>query len=570
MWFGTAAGLARYDGYRFKVFRSTDNGSASLPDNYIEKIVEDSEGRLWIRTGENGYVIYNWDTESFVCDVRSRMWDIGIDGTPRYVFVDKQKNTWFAIDGKGCYCYRPGEKNAVSLPFGEKGIPEGVIIDMAECKDGILLVYDNGRVICIDRETVRVKWTLTDIAEHMGTRTDIFFLYVDKDEDLWIYGAPGVWAYDLSDRKWHSQWNFSDRGQAHIVAVAQDKQGRIWFGKDQDGIDIWNKATGETVSLTYDVDDERGLPNNTINVLYEDEGGVMWIGTYKKSVAYYDEGIFKFGINHLGDINCLEESNDGSLWLGTNDAGLIRWNPKTDEKKLYAYSPGGNSIASNVIVSLLQAKDGRLWIGTFWEGLDCFDGNRFVHYRNRPGDDNSLANNNVWSLAEDKNGNIWIGTLGGGLQCLNPGTGEFTTYKISNSGIISNHIASLCMSRDNRLIIGTSSTGVSIMDLTTRKITNLVGNESGSIRFSNQSINQVYEDSRGLIWVGTREGLNLYNPKNDHLQVVPLSQNDSRVFITGIVEDDNKNMWVTTANGVVNVIPSIDTKTEIILSTIQV
>ena len=41
MWFGTAAGLARYDGYRFKVFRSTDNGSASLPDNYIEKIVED-------------------------------------------------------------------------------------------------------------------------------------------------------------------------------------------------------------------------------------------------------------------------------------------------------------------------------------------------------------------------------------------------------------------------------------------------------------------------------------------------------------------------------------------------
>ena len=101
-------------------------------------------------------------------------------------------------------------------------------------------------------------------------------------------------------------------------------------------------------------------------------------------MAYYDEGIFKFGINHLGDINCLEESNDGSLWLGTNDAGLIRWNPKTDEKKLYAYSPGGNSIASNVIVSLLQAKDGKLWIGTFWEGLDCFDGNRFVHYRNRP------------------------------------------------------------------------------------------------------------------------------------------------------------------------------------------
>lgn len=61
----------------------------------------------------------------------------------------------------------------------------------------------------------------------------------------------------------------------------------------------WIKATGETVSLTYDVDDERGLPNNTINVLYEDEGGVMWIGTYKKSVAYYERA-FKFGITTWG------------------------------------------------------------------------------------------------------------------------------------------------------------------------------------------------------------------------------------------------------------------------------
>ena len=245
------------------------------------------------------------------------------------------------------------------------------------------------------------------------------------------------------------------------------------------------------------MDDERGLPNNTINVLYEDEGGVMWIGTYKKSVAYYDEGIFKFGINHLGDINCLEESNDGSLWLGTNDAGLIRWNRRRMKetvciltgRKLYCFECHCKFVASKGRQTLDRDILGRI-------GL--FRRQSLRALPNRPGDDNSLANNNVWSLAEDKNGNIWIGTLGGGLQCLNPGTGEFTTYKISNSGIISNHIASLCMSRDNRLIIGTSSTGVSIMDLTTRKITNLVGNESGSIRFSNQSINQVYEDSRGI------------------------------------------------------------------------
>lgn len=561
MWFGTASGLARYDGYRFKVFYSSDNDPASLPNSYIEKITEDGEGRLWIRTGESGYVIYNWDTEDFVRDVRSYMWDIGIDGTPRFVFVDSRKNMWFAVDGKGCYRYRPGEKKAEVLSFGGKGMPEGIVMDIVECKDGVVVVYDNGHVLCIDREEVKVKWELTDIMKEMGTRTEIFFLYVDKDDDLWIYGAPGVWAYNLPAKKWRSQWNFSDRGQAHVVAIAQDRRGRIWFGKDQDGIDIWNKTTGETVSLTYNVDDERGLPNNTINVLYEDEGGVMWIGTYKKGVAYYNEGIFKFSINRLGDINCLEECGNGCLWLGSNDAGLMHWNSLTDEKKIYTHSRAGNSIASNVIVTLLQATDGKLWIGTFWEGLDCFDGKRFVNYRNRPGDENSLANNNVWALAEDKDGNIWIGTLGGGLQCLNPKTGKFVTYTMANSDLISNHISSICITRNNRLVIGTSSTGVAIMDLNTRKITNMVGNLSGNQRFSNQSINQVYEDSRGLIWIGTRNGLNLYNPKNDHLQIVSSGQDEAKEYIAGIAEDENKNMWMTTANGVLNIIPSIDTKT---------
>lgn len=561
MWFGTASGLARYDGYRFKVFYSSDNDPASLPNSYIEKITEDGEGRLWIRTGESGYVIYNWDTEDFVRDVRSYMWDIGIDGTPRFVFVDSQKNMWFAVDGKGCYRYRPGEKKAEVLSFGGKGMPEGIVMDIVECKDGVVVVYDNGHVLCIDREEVKVKWELTDIMKEMGTRTEIFFLYVDKDDDLWIYGAPGVWAYNLPAKKWRSQWSFSDRGQAHVVAIAQDRRGRIWFGKDQDGIDIWNKTTGETVSLTYNVDDERGLPNNTINVLYEDEGGVMWIGTYKKGVAYYNEGIFKFSINRLGDINCLEECGNGCLWLGSNDAGLMHWNSLTDEKKIYTHSRAGNSIASNVIVTLLQATDGKLWIGTFWEGLDCFDGKRFVNYRNRPGDENSLANNNVWALAEDKDGNIWIGTLGGGLQCLNPKTGKFITYTMANSDLISNHISSICITRNNRLVIGTSSTGVAIMDLNTRKITNMVGNLSGNQRFSNQSINQVYEDSRGLIWIGTRNGLNLYNPKNDHLQIVSSGQDEAKEYIAGIAEDENKNMWMTTANGVLNIIPSIDTKT---------
>ena len=97
-----------------------------------------------------------------------------------------------------------------------------------------------------------------------------------------------------------------------------------------------DKKTKKKTSLSYRPGDERGLPNNTINALYEDTSGVMWIGTYKKGIAYYDQSIFKFGINHIGDVNCIDEHNDGSIWVGTNDAGLIRWEPKTNKKTFYS------------------------------------------------------------------------------------------------------------------------------------------------------------------------------------------------------------------------------------------
>lgn len=561
MWFGTISGLNRYDGYHFKIFRMNRLNQNTLPDNYIETITEDGDGRLWIRTSE-GYAIYDHNTETFMRSVRDWMRGIGIDGIPQRVYVDQQKNTWFYVESKGCFCYQRSEKETKALLFDNKGLPDGNITDIKECKGDLLMVYNDGRVVCVDKKKMVVKWTLSDITRQLvGRESDDFFLFVDSDADMWVYSNSGVWVYSVLGKKWLSEWHRDLRRDPHNIvhAIAQDKLGRIWLGKAQEGIEILNKRDGQSIFLTCHSDNERGLLYNTINTLYQDEDGVMWVGMYKKGIAYYDGSIYKFGINRLGDINCIEEGTDGNLWLGTNDAGLLCWNSVTGEKKQYVHQDK-NSLSSDGIVSLLRGKDGRLWIGTLWGGLDCFDGKRFVHYKNHPGDSRSLANNNVWALAEDKNGNIWIGTLGGGLQCLDPKSGSFVTYNISTSNIVSNYISSLCIARDNQLFIGTSSTGVAILDLDTRKFTNLVGNKSGSARFSNQFINQVFEDSRGLIWIATRDGLNLYNPKNDHLQIVSPSPSVSGQFITGITEDENKNLWVTMANGVMNIVPSIDRK----------
>ena len=103
--------------------------------------------------------------------------------------------------------------------------------------------------------------------------------------------------------------------------------------------------------------------------------------------------------------------------------------------------------------------------------------------------------------------------------------------------------------------------GLSVMDLSTKKIISLTGTKSGKTRFSNQNINQVYEDSRGLIWIATCEGLNIYNPKIDELTILAEKNGLSDLLTVGIVEDDNSNMWITSAKGLTHIIPMLDSKT---------
>lgn len=559
MWFGTASGLNRYDGYDMRIYRSQKDDEKSLPDSYIEDIQEDMSGNLWIRTVA-GYAIYNSVSDVFDCNVEAWMWNIGITGSPSLIYIDKEKSFWIYVNGKGIYKYKDGQKSAVIMKGSDELIVEAEVSDMKECDEGILLVLNNGVLACIDKEKQSFRWVNYDITEdRKEMKNALFDLFVDRSGRVWIFSVEGMWIYSLSRKAWEQRSPRTDTYNT-VRAIAQDKYGCIWVGRDQDGIELIEPA-GLKIHLANDPNNGRTLSNNTITALYEDEAGTMWVGTYKKGVSFYNESIFKFGIANVGDINCVADGGGDIVWLGTNDRGLIRWNSVTDERMVFSHTEDLRSISSDVIVCLLQDSSGRVWAGTFWGGLNCYDGNRFIHYRSRKGDSNSLVYDNVWALVEDANKNIWIGTLGGGLQCLNPQTGMFTTYSTRNSNLVSDHILSLCISHDNNLIIGTSA-GVAFMDLRTGEIVNFAGARSGKTRLSSQTIHQVYEDSRGLWWIATREGLNVYDCKQDELYEVPIKSDFSKLLILGIAEDENKSIWVSTGGELINVVLSVNSKTD--------
>lgn len=195
---------------------------------------------------------------------------------------------------------------------------------------------------------------------------------------------------------------WSSRPDVIIHTVAQDIEGRIWVGKDYDGIDVLEKETGKVTSLVAHDDNGRSLPHNTIYDLYADRDGIMWVGTYKKGVSYYSESIFKFNMYEWGDITCIEQADENKLWLGTNDHGILLWNCFTGKAEPFWRDAEGQ--LPNPVVSMLKSKDGKLWVGTFNGGLYCMNGSQVRSYKEGVG--NALASNNVWALVEDDKENL--------------------------------------------------------------------------------------------------------------------------------------------------------------------
>ena len=543
MWFGTLAGLNCYDGYTFKVFTRQEYNQNSLPDNFIESIVELPDGQFWVKTAK-GYVLFDKAKEVFQTDLTPFMTSLGSRGVPSDIFVDSKENVWIYVMGEGCYRYNKNSKPAC-FSFQEHKLPLVGISDIAECKDGILFVYDTGLLVCVDRDRLTVRWIKEEVKNDNqdGKQID-FSLFVDREECIWIYSISGVWVYDLEKGKWQEDVTERWRNRSDFVhSITQDAKGRIWMGKDYSGIDILTKADGRVVSVSSEKNTDRSLSHNTVYTLYTDRDGIVWVGTYKKGISYYGESIFKFEIDYTGDVTSIEPEGKDKAWLGTNDNGVMLWNYTTRQIEKHF------TLGEEPVVALLRASDGKLWVGTFNGDLYCIEGTAVRSFK--AGDGSKLLSDKIWALQEDRKGNIWIGFLDAGIQCLNPSDHSFQTIDLEKAGLNDNHIVSLCFTNENDLVIGTASQGVAVFDVESRKI-KAVLQEKDSVGITHNEINQVFKDSRGLVWIATRGGLNIYNVKSGKVKGLSDVMPDNGGIIAGVAEDNSGDMWVTSARQLIH------------------
>ena len=546
MWFGTPAGLYRYDGYTFRNFQSNSKDGSSLPDSYILSIQEALDGNLWILTSA-GYCIYHPQTETFERDMKQVYARMGIEGQPNVVFFDRHKNLWAAIPNKGVVAYNMQQQLLYEFGYTDDshGVPQGVICSICECRDGAIIVYEDGRMICCDiMHQQHTVWATEHIAQQHLRKSHSLKVFADQSDNIWLYGQGTLMMYNKSTNVWDTAIGNSigltsiavDRS---VNGMAGDNKGNIWIGTDRMGLLRMNVNSHEIESVQPHNGKSDQMTQETVGVqsVYVDDTDLLWIGTEKSGVAFYGDNIYKFQSTYNGDITAITQDSDGNVWYGTSDKGVIGYE---------------GPLASQKVTCMEATTDGSVWVGSRQNGLTRIkDGSSHIFSVVRDSM-KTLIDDHVNALAKDNSGNLWIAT-NGGLQVYNPKMDTFSSYTRENGMLSTNNITSLFYGKSNKLLIGTSE-GLVILNLSNREKILLTGNSTNLKTFTNNYITQVFEDSRGLIWVGTREGLNVLNVVSDSLNYITEKQGLCNNSICGITEDRNSNMWITTSNGISRIV----------------
>jgi signal transduction histidine kinase/ligand-binding sensor domain-containing protein/DNA-binding response OmpR family regulator len=567
VWFGTTSGLNRYDGYKFKVFKHDIKDASSLAENHVMHVNEGPGNKLWIFTHTN-LSVYDAATERFSNNIATEaaLYHIPTDEITQ-VKKDRQGTYWFATNNRGLYAYNASaNKTTFYSTSTHARLHSNHIQDIVATQPNVLwLIYTDGVIDQLDITSNRIVGRYYSLARANGNKAKKYIMMMDNRHNLWVCSdaAPiGVYRYNVSG---NTLTHFNKDIPEHrlnsnvITSVVQTDDDKIWIGSDHGGINVVDPVTDKVTYILSKPDDSKSLSGNSL-YLYKDNSGIIWAGTFKQGVNYYHSGIMQFPLyKHFvtdpksvpfEDINTFEEDSSHNLWIGTNGSGLFLFNRATNTYTRFKHDPKDpNSLASDIIVRLHIDKRNRLWIGTYFGGLDCYDGKTFKHYRHNEKNPGSITDDRVFSIIEDANNELWVGTFMGGLNVFDPKTDSF---KHPQYPMQSEYTAVIFEDRDKNKWIGRDQ-GIDVIMHSTGKVkhyTAVAGNINSLI---GKDVNIIAQDKKGLMWIGTKDGLCILDPKTDKFVNIEEGINLPANNVSNIIEDNDGKMWVSTTNGLATI-----------------
>lgn len=541
IWFGTQNGLNKYDGYGFKTFYASASDSTRIADSSINSLYADREGNLWIGTS-SGLSLFNFKL--------NRFFNYYIQGQRNNIYsITEDNGNLLLTSDNGLIIF-----NKAKRTFETDRIFVGQHLrSLCKIENGLLVGTDNGLFIYNN-----ISKSIVEEFRNYGISA---IVPIDDGSGFWI-GTHGHGLFK-TDSKLKVVGHFSRNSDKPLISdyirvLKSDGYGRLWIGT-YDGLSIYENLTGKFSEYRHN-ENPNSLSHDSIWSVFIDNQNGVWIGTYFGGVNYFNsysdrfsriqlQNIGKNGI--YGFVSCIKtDMRDGRIWAGTNDDGLLRYDPSTKELTRYgsAYlnAPGGQKTSDNIKCILEDGANG-LYVGTHLGGIFRLDINtRRVEIFNI--NEKYPINNGCYSMLDEGNGTLWAGS-NFGLYSFDKKTRKFSKHRINNLEPRLDNLLISCLLKGSKgeVWIGTNS-GLFMADAQRKTVYSFDnGPESPS---TDTYINYVMESASSDIWVGTNKGLFRYMPSSRNFRRFGTEDGLPNDDVLGIVEDSRHHLWMSTGSGI--------------------
>ncbi|MGI4875282.1 MAG: two-component regulator propeller domain-containing protein [Janthinobacterium lividum] len=555
MWIGNREGLLRFDGYEFKKYFNKHLKRKNAVHNDIRAIFEDERGLLWLGTS-SGIFIFDPKSEQFS--------PVSLADAPIvYSLLAEGKVLWAATSAG---LRRIDIQTKKLLPAALDGVDSQRlqherVLALYQDQKGVIWAGTDQGAVCF--EPVSGKTCSLPAAlqrDKALTSSRVFSIKQDQSGDFWFgtENAGLFWYNAQEDACLH--YTHSATGEGLLSNFIRDvlvyDEQRIWIGT-RNGLNIFDKRTRRFARYLHDPAEPASLSHNTIWSFMRDKAGTIWLATYAGGINIYNPANANFHtigerVNHTIGLNeplvnaILPLPNQDALLVGTDGGGLNYIDRQRKTTEVFTVKDHKGNKLSDIVKALATDSAGRIYAGTL-EGLAILNSAQHqLHYFNFYKDASPVIRVNA--LLSDQ-GELWVGTEINGLKQVRP-DGSYDSFQQQGKNSISDNFVTAIVKNGPLLCIGTRN-GLNLYDPVTKRFSSFFPNTGST---ASTVILSLYATRSRRLWVGTGDGLFLFEQAHQRfLRIGEVNGLKSQV-IQAITETEQGSLWVSTFNGLSNIV----------------
>ena len=588
MWFSTPNGLAKYDGYRFTVYRHDPSDPQSVSSNEILSVLEDHEGMLWVGT-DAGLDRFDREREVFEhfrhdpADLRS----LGGPVVPA-ISEDSSGQLWIGHWASGLSRLDRTQgtfERFQNDPADPSSLPPGTVFTMLEDSRGGFWVGTFARqggsdLARFDPESETFRRFFSCDREAPGcpkpadayTRpkvSKITDIVEDRKGQLWIAVLGfGVVRYDpVSNtyfRYFHDPEIANSLAGDTVNSIVEDDDGRLWFSDLRDGLTILEPETMVFSRYRHDPLDPKSLAGDSAYRMYKDRDGLLWISCVKDGLSRFDPlslalGLYRFdrndplGITSVVRIRSVAETDDGALWISLPPDGLDRVDRALGVVRAIKHDPDDlASLPSDEVRDLLVSQSGQLWLTTP-NSLISYDlaSDAFSQHPLEPRRSDSTAtevrDDALNTILEGPAGSLWLGSYtsvyrfepsSGQVEVFHPDPGKTDALHGDNFEI-------QLIEEDGTVWISSQSAGLNVYDPATGGFRHYQHEPGNPDTIPQGPCCHIGKAPDGTLWLGTQSGLGTLDPESGVFARYTGSDRLPSGRIDEILFDGSGKVWVS-------------------------